>query len=117
MEEEGQWTYWINSNTPIKDQEGTTLDTLVELCVSSYNLKSKSRKANLKNQVHFFLEWWKEHRHLMKKYRNQSRIGRHLGIDHATVSHYIGRAGKPGLRKKTADFEENTKCINDYLNS
>lgn len=116
-EEKGNWYYWIERNLPMHERESTSYDTLVELAISSYDLSSTSRKHELKDRLHFFLMWWKEHKHFMNRYSNGLRLSKFMGIDHTSIIHYTGTTKKPGNRKKTANFKENTKCINDFLNS
>lgn len=104
------WEDWIirqHSN----GFDATTYDVLCELCVSSYNLNKKSRKADLKDKVHYFVIWWNSNKKMMKKYKSQSKIGELLGVDHSTIVHFLRR------RKPTILYEENVKCISDFLNS
>jgi hypothetical protein len=120
MEEPNEWEAYISRNIEIakipEKKKSTTYDNLCELCVSTYNLCSKSRKSDLKDAVHFFLEWWLKNKELMNRYHSKSAIGKLLETDHATVIHYIGTKYAEGTRKKSWDFEENTKDIADFLN-
>jgi hypothetical protein len=104
------WEEWI-----VRQESGksdmTSYDFLCELCVSSYDLSKKSRKADLKDKVHFFILWWNTNKSKMSKYTGQVKIGQLLGVDHTTIVHFLKR------RKPTIFYEENVKCINDFLNS
>lgn len=87
------------------------MDLLIELAVSSYGLDERSRKADLKDKVQFFIKWWYERRRFMIKYKTLESLANLMGIDHATVLHHIKR------RKPTAMYKENSKCLSDFLNS
>jgi len=103
------WEWWIMSSNENTDY--SRYDFLCELAVSSYKLNKKSRKADLKDTVQFFILWWKKNKKQMKKYNTLVSIAGLLCVDHTTIIHYIKR------RKPTIMYEENTKCINDFLNS
>lgn len=104
------WEDWI-VRQETKGNDMTSYDVLCELCVSSYGLNRRSRKADLKDKVHFFILWWKKNSNVMSKYKTYTSIGALLGTDHTTIIHYLKR------RKPTILFEENVKCIDDFLNS
>jgi hypothetical protein len=104
------WEDWIT----IQETNGrkmTSYDVMCELCVSSYSLDKKSRKSNLKDKVHFFVLWWMANRSKMVRYTSYMKIAELLKVDHSTIVHYVG------TRKPTILFDENVKCINDFLNS
>lgn len=103
------WEDWIIRQT--EDKPYTSYDFLCELCVSSYGLNKKSRKADLKDKCHFFIHWWYKNRNNMNTYTTTVKLGQLLNVDHSTILHYAHR------RKPTIFFEENTICINDFLNS
>ena len=109
------WEVWINNHSEIPLLYFTSYDTICELAISSYELDKNSRKHDLKDKVHFFLIWWYANRNKMIKYNVYTRIGLALKIDHSSVMHYC-KDGE-GKRKKSNNFEENTKCIKDFLES
>jgi len=104
------WEDWIIRQAS-NNVEMTSYDFLCELCVSSYSLDKKSRKADLKDRVQFFILWWNVNKPKMSKYNTLTKMGTLLNADHTTVLHYIKR------RKPTIMYEQNVKCINDFLNS
>ena len=103
------WEEWmiIHNQSPDKNR----MDLLIELAVSSYELDKRSRKAELKDKVQFFIKWWYERRGFMLKYKTLESVAKLMSVDHATVLHHIKR------RKPTAMYEENSRCLNDFLNS
>jgi hypothetical protein len=103
------WEWWIiNSQNEIKYSR---YDFLCELAISSYKLDKKSRKSELKDTVQFFLLWWEKNKKKMNRYNTYTSIGILMKIDHSTVLHHLRK------RKPTAMYTENTRCINDFLNS
>jgi chromosomal replication initiation ATPase DnaA len=102
-----EWLEWINRS----EGKSSSYDTLAELAVSSYMLKSRSRKAELKDQVFCFIHWWMENKKKMVKYNSTIALGALLGRDHSTVIHYIHK------RKPTLLYEHNVRCIRDFLYS
>lgn len=89
----------------------STYDILAELAVSSYELDRKSRKAELKDQMQFFIKWWNSEKSKMKMYNTSVKIGQLLKKDHATVLHSLKH------RKPTIFYDINTACISDFLKS
>jgi hypothetical protein len=53
----------------------------------------------------------KNNKKKMNKYNSTTALGGLLDCDHSTVLHYIHR------RKPTMFYNDNTRCINDFLNS
>ena len=104
------WEDWIMREQGLSIEK-TSYDILCEMAVSSYYLNKRSRKADLKDRVHCFLIWWTKNKRLMKSYNTTTTIGRLLNVDHSTVIHMLKR------RKQTIMYEDNTKCISDFLNS
>jgi hypothetical protein len=104
------WEDWIMRENGLS-KEKTVFDLLCEMAVSSYYLSKKSRKADLKDRMQFFILWWKNNKKKMNKYNSTTALGGLLGCDHSTVLHYIHR------RKPTMFYNDNTRCINDFLNS
>lgn len=108
------WENWIyNNGLFVKgDNEcGTRYDLLCEMVVSSYSLNEKRRHMELKDKVTCFLKWWEENKNKMLKYKTTTAIGKILNCDHSTVIHHIKR------RKVSRDYNKNTYCIKDYLES
>lgn len=104
------WEDWIVRQAS-DENKMSSYDFLCELCVSSYNLDKKSRKADLKDKLHFFIFWWNNNKSKMIKYNTLQKIGKLLDVDHTTVIHHLKR------RKPTILFDDNVKCISDFLNS
>jgi hypothetical protein len=104
------WEDWIMRQNGLS-KERTVYDVLSELAVSSYSLTRKSRKADLKDKMQYFILWWNKNKKNMRVYNSTIALGKLLNCDHSTVLHYIH------TRKPTIMYEENTKCINDFLNS
>jgi len=102
------WNDWIKQNTTDKDID---YDRLLELAVSSYNLDKKTRKMAQKDRVQFTLIWWEKNKKKFKKYTTTCRVGSLLNINHATVVHHYTS------RKKSRIYEEETKCIKDFIES
>lgn len=107
------WDEWIarQESDPEKNLHKGTFDVLLEMCVSSYDLDKKSRKAGLKDKVQYFILWWNKHKSKMKYYKSTVKLASLLKVDHSTIVHYTHR------RKPTIFYSENTRCIDDFLNS
>lgn len=107
------WDEWIarQESDPEKNLIKGTYDILLELCVSSYDLSNRSRKAHFKDQRQFFILWWFKNKKNMKHYNSTVKLGEALKCDHSTIIHYLHR------RKPTILYYENTRCISDFLNS
>lgn len=86
-------------------------DVFLELAVSSYELDKKNRKAELKDRLQYFILWWNKNKSAMGKYNTLVELGGLVKKDHATILHYLKR------RKPTINYEYNTACIRDFLNS
>lgn len=109
-----EWEVWIVNNCDSLDPiiDHTPYDALLELAVSSYDLRSKSRKMDLKDQMQYLCLWWSRNKHAMKKYTTLEKVGELLGgKDHATVLHHINK------RKPSRNYKQNTECIKDFLES
>jgi len=104
------WEDWIMRQSGLS-VEKTVYDVLSEMAVQSYYLDRKNRKSDLKDRVHCFILWWNKNKPKMKAYNTTISVGRLLNCDHSTVIHYLGK------RKPSIMYDENTKCINDFLNS
>jgi hypothetical protein len=103
------WEDWLINNGHSNDM--SMLDKLLELAVNSYDVGTKSRKMDIIDRKHFLVLWWEEHKDYFTKYHTLTSLGILINIDHATVIHYKKR------RKKSRLFNDNTKCIRDFLNS
>lgn len=103
------WEDWIVGNG--WDEHKTIFDTLMESAVSSYELDSCTRRQDHIDRRDYLLKWWNKHREHFRTYTTFMKVAELLNMDHSSVSHYINH------RKKSRLFMENTKCINDYLNS
>ena len=103
------WENWIIRN----DEDGpvTTYDFLLDLAVINYKLADKNRKIQKIDMKHFLVSWWNKNKGKFKKYKSMESLGSSMGITHCTVVHYVKH------RKKSLKYEDNTKCINDFLNS
>lgn len=101
--------HWISGYD--HKESKSSYDLLAELAVSSYELDRKSRKAELKDKMQYFIKWWFSEKSKMKKYNTSVKIGELLKKDHATVLHSLKR------RKPTIDYDFNTACIRDFLKS
>jgi hypothetical protein len=102
------WNNWIKKNTTDRDID---YDRLLELVVSSYNLDKKTRKMGQKDRVQFVLVWWNQNKDKFRKYNTTTRVGALLNIGHATVIHHYA------YRKMSSIYEEETKCIKDFIES
>jgi hypothetical protein len=102
------WNDWIKKNTTDRD---INYDRLLELTISSYSLDKKTKKMGQKDRVHFLVLWWHKHKNKFKKYNTTIKIGIALEIHHATVIHYYKN------RKISRIYEEETKCIKDFIES
>ncbi len=108
------WEFWIFQHfAGVEPNKSiTTYDLLCELAVSSYNLKAKTRAQDDKDRVHYLLMWWMKRKVAMKKYRTTQQIAGLLNQHYSTVLYYVN-----GHRKKSSRFDENVKCIKDFLKS
>lgn len=102
------WDHWIKQHVTDKD---INYDRLLELATSSYNLDKKSRKMGQKDRVQFIVIWWMSNKNKFVKYNTTTKLGILLNIDHATVIHHYKR------RKASRLYEEETKCIKDFIES
>jgi hypothetical protein len=100
------WDNWIKNNTVDKNY-----DRLLELAVSSYNLDERTRKMDQKDRVQFIIKWWLKNKKKFKKYTNTEKIAGLLKIKHSTVVHHYT------YRKKSRIYEEETRCIKDFIES
>ena len=108
------WENWIANSQSAKsrvDSAKLIFDKLCDLAVQNYNLDTKSRKSEFKDEMHFFIEWWDKNRLKSAKYRKNSDVDRLLKKKHGVVYHYLNR------RAKTLDYDINTECIKDFLES
>lgn len=102
------WHHWIEEHHP---QSDINYDYLLELAINSYSLMKKSRKMGHIDRVHYIVMWWYKHKNKFKKYNTTIKLGIALEIHHATVIHYYKR------RKISRIYEEETKCIKDFIES
>ena len=86
-------------------------DYLLELAIISYSLMKKTRKMGHIDRVHYIVIWWHKHKNKFKKYNTTIKLGIELEIHHSTVIYYYKR------RKKSRIYEEETKCIKDFIES
>jgi hypothetical protein len=100
------WDHWIKEKIVDVDY-----DRLIELAVSSYNLGKKTRKMGQKDRVQFIVVWWRDNKEKFFRYNTTTKLGALLNIDHSTVIHHYS------LRKKSRRYEEETRCIKDFIKS
>lgn len=101
------WEDWLVNNGHI---HGTSVhDRLLEMAVSSYDIRNKSRKQDYADRKHFVVLWWKKNKDRLNTYYTMTSIAELIGCDHATINHYEKH------RKKSRDYEINTECIKDFL--
>jgi len=103
------WEDWLINHGHSNDM--SMLDKLLELVVNSYDVGTKSRKLDIIDRKHFLVLWWYEHQDYFDKYYTMTSFGNLINVDHATIYHYKKN------RKKSRLFNDNTKCIKDFLNS
>ena len=103
------WENWIMRN----DEHGpiTNYDFLLELAVQHYGLSEKNRRQELIDMRHYLVKWWKKNGKKFKRYKSLTAVGASMNLTHCTVIHYVKH------RKKSLKYEENTKCICDFLTS
>lgn len=109
--EQSPLEYFIENLQISSERRLSVYDRLCELAVSQYNLDQRGRKMDFKDRCQFFFRWWFQNKSKMFFYSSYSEIGRLCKIDHATVIHHV-RVRTPSL-----DFEDNTACIKDFLES
>lgn len=102
------WHHWIEEHHPELEID---YDYLLELAIANYNLAKKTRRMGHIDRIHYIIMWWHKHKHRFLKYNTTIRLGIALDINHATVIHYYKR------RKKSRIYEEETKCIKDFIES
>lgn len=107
------WEHWLSVNDWSSDNSGieSMHDKLLELAIDSYDIRSKSRKMERIDVKHFLVLWWIKNKRQFRKYRTMSALAKLLNVDHATINHYEKH------RKKSRLFNDNTQCINDFLES
>lgn len=106
------WEAWIIRTDKSHNVISSDYDKLCELVVFQYGLTNRTREMNFLDKVTFFCHWWFNNKNKMHKYRSSVAIGRLLGgRDHASVFHHIN------VRTPTANYQENTECIKDFLES
>lgn len=95
---------------------GEDYDWILENATFRFNLKSKSRKLDKVDRLHCLLIFWKENRLRFTKYKTYETIGDYLGLNHATILHYVGDLKGNRLNRKVSNYwDENTFDINKYL--
>jgi hypothetical protein len=102
------WHHWIEEHHPELEID---YDYLLELAITNYNLAKKTRKMGHIDRTHYIIMWWHKHKHRFLKYNTTIKLGMALDIHHATVIHYYKR------RKISRIYEEETKCIKDFIES
>lgn len=111
MEEKTEIEAFIDRLTISSEKRLSAYDKLCELAVSQYNLDKRNRDMDFKDKCQYFYQWWHRNKAKMFFYVSYSEIGRLCKQDHATVIHHVRN------RKPSANFEENTACIKDFLES
>jgi len=111
--ETSPWEAWIvNHLEDSPTKKTTSYDLLLEIAVSSYDLKRKFRGMDFQDVVQFACRWWFKNKAFMKKYDTYARVGALMGgKDHATIHAHVHR------RIPTANYDLNTQCIKDFLES
>jgi hypothetical protein len=111
MEEKTELEAFIERLQQSQDKRLSAYDKLCELAVSQYDLDKRNRKMDFKDMCQYFYQWWFRNKDKMFYYNSYTRIGELCKNDHATVIHHVRN------RKPSANFEENTACIKDFLES
>jgi len=101
------WEYWIDS----KGEKLIDYDKLLELVVSSYDLAKKTRKMGQKDRVQFIAIWWLKNKTKFIKYNSTTKVAVLLNVNHATIIHHYTK------RKPSRIYDEETKCIKDFIES
>jgi len=102
------WENWILRH---HSDVTTTYDWILKMAVENYGLKEKNRRQAILDKRHCLILWWQKNRKNFKSYQTATSLGKLLGLTHCTIIHYQKN------RKKTLLYQENTKCLNDFLNS
>jgi hypothetical protein len=109
LEDKTPWEAWIllsgNALT------NGPLDKIAELAVSSYNLKTKDRFEECMDRKHCFIMWWDKNRSRFIKYSTVTSLAKLLDMNHSTIIHHMRK------RKKSFRFNDNVKCLVDFLTS
>lgn len=105
-----EWAYWIKEKEE-ESKYSKIYDRIAELAVSSYELTSKERYEYRIDEKHCFVIWWYDNKNRFKKYHTITALSKLLKINHSTLIHYMNH------RKKSFRYDENTRCLNDFLNS
>lgn len=109
LEDKTPWEAWILLSGN-KLTEGP-LDRVAELAVSSYNLNTRDRHEEYMDRKHCFIMWWNQNRGKFKIYYTITSLAKLLNMNHSTVIHHLR------TRKKSFRFDENVKCLLDFLTS
>ena len=95
---------------------GEDYDWIIERATFTFNLKSKSRKLSKVDRLHCLLMFWKENRLRFTKYKTYEAIGDYIGLNHATILHYVGNLRGSRLNRKISNYwDQNTLDISEYI--
>lgn len=110
LEDKTPWEAWILlSGNSLNNHY--TLDKIAELAVSSYDLATKDRSEEYMDRKHCFIMWWDQNKGKFKKYNTTTKLANLLGMKHCSVVHHKLH------RKQSFRFEQNTRCLRDFLTS
>ena len=95
---------------------GEDYDWILEKATVKFGLKLKSRKQDKIDRLHFLLIFWKKNKKKFLKYKTYEAIAEYLGLNHATIIHYVGEVKEKRLnRKKSNSWVQNVVDINEYI--
>ena len=108
------WEAWI-VNQKVRFSIGpnySSYDKLIDLAISQYKLNRRNQHREVCDKIHYLVDWWHRNSFFMKKYKSQGEIGIALGgRKSCSINHYINK------RKRSNEFDSNTACIKDFLES
>lgn len=102
------WENWIRNNSKEKD---IYYDKMLEMVIDSYDLRNRTRKMGQKDRMQFVIVWWLKNKTKFTKYDTVVKVAKLFEVDHATIIHHYTR------RKSSRLYEEETKCIKDFIES
>ena len=105
------WETWIEREPTFPESSGSIYDKLCDLAVTNYNLTLESKEEDHADRIQFFILWWCKNKFKMKVYLKKGDVAKLLKRSYAIPNYY------QKIRKPSADYDINTECLKDFLES
>jgi hypothetical protein len=106
------WENWIKQQTLNEaNLKNNNYDEICEYIARTYGLNDRTRKQSHIDNIQCFLKWWKKNLRKMRKYDTMGKVSLLIDRDRCVISHYLVH------RKRSAEYQENTKELRDFLNA